>query len=90
MQHGREEDCMDRYETNIVYIDLSKVWNTGENIHWKQSNFFAKCIHVEKSRIQFHVPQFKFQPTAFEFFIFSEAFGSSVSINSEFSEKQLY
>lgn len=54
--------------------------------------FFAKCIHVENSRyhaIQFHVPQFKFQPTAFEFFMLPEAFGFSLSTNSEFSKNTI-
>lgn len=39
------------------------------------------------SRIQFHVPQFKFQPTTFEFFMFSEGFRFSLSTNSEFFKK---
>jgi len=43
-------------QINVVYTYLSKAWNAGENIRWKQSNFFVRCIHVENSR--YHVSNF--------------------------------
>lgn len=64
-------------QINVVYTYLSKAWNAGRNIRWKQSNFFVKCIHAENSR--YHVSNFtshnlNFNQLLLLFFIFSEVF----------------